>query len=125
VLQTQTYYYNYDGHNNVVGLTDSSGNVVVTFKYDPWGRILEKTGNLNNPFTYSGYYYDEESELYYLINRYYDPLDGRFLSQDSYEQNQGNPYIYSDNAPVNLVDPDGNVPVLPIIVFVVVRVQRK
>lgn len=111
ISQTQggnTYYYNYDGHGNVVALTDGAGNVVVTYSYDPWGKVLSKTGTLYNPFTYSGYYRDEETGLYYLINRYYDPEDGRFLSQDAVDPVDGNLYVYAVNDPVNMIDPDGN-----------------
>ena len=35
-----------------------------------------------NPFRYRGYYYDEDTKLYYLINRYYDPEVGRFINAD-------------------------------------------
>nr|WP_145156453.1 RHS repeat-associated core domain-containing protein [Paenibacillus terrae] len=88
ISQTQggkTYFYNYDGHGNVIGLTDSNGTPVITYSYDPWGKLVDKKGTLYNPFTYSGYYYDEETNLYYLINRYYDPAVGRFISQDNIE----------------------------------------
>ena len=36
-----------------------------------------------NPFRYKGYYYDEETKLYYLTSRYYDPEVGRFITPDS------------------------------------------
>ncbi len=55
--------------------------------YDPWGKVLSVTGsdtvigNLN-PFRYRGYYYDNETGLYYLQSRYYDPEVGRFINCD-------------------------------------------
>lgn len=107
-----TYYYVYDAHGSVSGLTDNSGQFVVQYQYDPWGNLLNKTGTLANPFTYSGYYYDEETKLYYLINRYYDPQDGRYLSRDAYESDFGNLYLYTGNDPVNYDDPDGNFRIL-------------
>ena len=37
-----------------------------------------------NPFRYAGYYYDGNTGLYYLINRYYNPAKGRFMSEDPF-----------------------------------------
>ena len=35
-----------------------------------------------NPFRYRGYYYDEDTGLYYLNARYYSPVWRRFISPD-------------------------------------------
>ena len=65
-----------------------------------------------NPFTYRGYYYDYDLELYYLQTRYYDPVVGRFINADSYvSTGQGlignNMFAYCNNNPVMYVDPTG------------------
>ena len=64
---------------------------MVEYNYDTWGNfVAEKVREVSigsvtvdlvslNAFTYRGYYYDKESGLYYLINRYYDPTTGRFI----------------------------------------------
>ncbi|HAR48454.1 MAG TPA: hypothetical protein DCX39_08000 [Firmicutes bacterium] len=58
--------------------------------------------------------YDEESKLYCLISRYYDPEIGRFISQDSVEYIEPssisglNLYVYCCNDPINMYDPSGN-----------------
>jgi RHS repeat-associated protein len=75
---------------------------------------------LKNPFTYKGaygYYYDEETGLYYLKARYYGPKIYRFISRDPIEKAPElvdlqnplslNPYLYCEDDPVNKVDPDG------------------
>ena len=69
---------------------DTSGVVVVKYKYDAWGNHEAEVAAEGyvalaeiNPFRYRGYYYDTETGLYYLQTRYYDPEVGRFISRDS------------------------------------------
>ncbi len=64
---------------------DSSGAIVVEYKYDAWGELLQTASTLGklNPFRYRGYVYDEETFLYCLRSRYYDPEWGRFINADS------------------------------------------
>ncbi|SFF46779.1 RHS repeat-associated core domain-containing protein [Paenibacillus algorifonticola] len=107
-------YYSYNGHGDVVKITDGSGQTINTYDYDIWGNLLSKTENMTNPFKYSGEYYDDESSLYYLRARYYDPSIGRFISKDSYEGDIKNPlslnrYSYVENNPLIYTDSSGNV----------------
>jgi len=72
-----------------------------------------------NPFRYRGYYYDKETQLYYLMSRYYDPVTHRFLNADGYFQSGGclldtNMGAYCGNNPVNFSDPTGQYKVCPI-----------
>jgi RHS repeat-associated protein len=84
---------------------------------------LKNTSTLKNPFTYKGafgYYYDEETGLYYLKARYYDPKIYRFISRDPIEKAPEladlqnplslNPYLYCEDDPVGKVDPEGILP---------------
>jgi len=114
--------------NDIIGILNSQGEKVATYEYDSWGNILAiKDGsgnsvanNLNhianiNPFRYRSYYYDAETELYYLNSRYYSPMIGRFISVDLGVSNIGlldgyNLYAYSFNNPINFQDKDGSWP---------------
>ncbi len=112
------YYYMYNPQGDVIGLFDGNTNVVVEYTYDSWGKIISTTGSLKdtlgkaNPFRYRGYYYDEESGMYYLNSRYYYPEIGRFINADGLVQTgQGvlgtNMYAYCGNNPIIFCDPSG------------------
>ncbi len=82
------YYYVYNLQGDVIGLMNAAtGKLVATYSYDAWGNctvtnaIGWTAGNLN-PFRYRGYYFDTETNLYYLNSRYYDPAMGRFINAD-------------------------------------------
>lgn len=108
----QTYFYLYDRLGSVIGLSDGQGNLVANYRYDPWGNVLEEQGQIENPFRFTGREWDAESGLYFYRARYYDPVVGRFISQDSHpgspiDLQSLNQYIYVGNNPVKLVDPLG------------------
>ena len=105
------YYYLRNGQTDIVGLMDGSGNRVVEYTYDAWGKLISTTGTLatslgaDNPFRYRGYYYDTETGLYYLMTRYYDPEVCRFISADVYMTTGqgvlgGNMFAYCLNNPI-------------------------
>ena len=110
-----TYYYVLNLQGDVMGVMDSSGNLVAKYKYDPYGNILSTTGSkadIYNPLRYRGYYYDTESTLYYLQSRYYDPAMGRFINADDYPTTgQGltgnNMFAYCGNNPTSRADQSG------------------
>ena len=118
------YFYLYNGLGDVVGLVDSSNQVVVRYQYNSWGKVTssEDTSGVSlatlNPFCYRKYVYDPETGLYCLGSRYYDPEVGRFMNADDFEtltyqldSVQGkNLYQYCFNNPVNMEDEDGGWP---------------
>lgn len=120
-LNNVNYYYLHNVQNDVIGLVDSAGNKVVSYQYDSWGRILSVTDSTTtkagskNPFRYREYYWDDESQLYFLNTRYYDPEVGRFLNPDDIGvieigevgYNDKNLYAYCDNNPIMRVDVNG------------------
>ena len=105
------YAYLYNLQGDVIALIDSNGKKVVEYKYDAWGRILSKTGTMAstlgtlNPFRYRGYVYDEETGLYYLRSRYYNPKWGRFINGDLIVS--GNMFRYCYNCLPTLKDSTG------------------
>ena len=109
-----TYVHNLQG--DVVGLLDNAGTLVVEYKYDAWGKMIVTTGSLAatlgacNPFRYRGYVYDEETGLYYLRSRYYNPVVGRFVNEDGAiipGLLSTNMFAYCSNNPLSLVDTSG------------------
>ena len=120
VYNGATYYYILSLQGDVVAILNSSGVSVVEYTYDAWGRLLSTTGSmagslgLHNPLRYRGYVYDQETGLYYLQSRYYNPAICRFISADSisYLGADGtitsyNLFVYCGNNPVMGYDPTG------------------
>ena len=111
----KVYYYVLNAQGDVVRIVDGSRNVVASYSYDPWGKLLSSSGTLANvnPLRYRGYYYDSETGFYYLQSRYYDPAIGRFINADSYASTDAtgllstNMFAYCENNPVMRVDPTG------------------
>lgn len=105
-LTGESYYYLYNGHGDVIQIVDTDGNIVNRYDYDVWGNFITKEETVHNPFTYFGQTYDENTGLYYLRARYYDPTTGRFTQQDPSEDGY-NWYVYGNNNPVMYVDENG------------------
>ena len=116
------YYYIRDGLMCITGLVDANGGAVVNYRYDSWGKLISITGSMadtlgkDNPYRYKGYYYDDETGMYYLKSRYYQPEICRFISADTIEVldcqgdlNDKNLYAYCDNNPVMRVDTGGQI----------------
>ncbi|HUY86126.1 MAG TPA: RHS repeat-associated core domain-containing protein, partial [Acidimicrobiales bacterium] len=83
-----------------------SGNIVGTQSYSPYGSLASSTGTDPTPFGFAGGYADATG-LIYLINRYYDPATGQFLSVDLMLSDTKQPYSYAQDDPINLRDPRG------------------
>ena len=112
------YYYIKNLQGDIVKIVNQDGNTVVTYTYDALGKITKQTDTTTygiaklNPFRYRGYVYDDETGLYYLQSRYYDPVTGRFINADVYcDTNTDifgtNMFNYCNNDPINQVDPKG------------------
>ncbi|MGI6746438.1 MAG: RHS repeat-associated core domain-containing protein [Acutalibacteraceae bacterium] len=114
---TDTYLYTKNLQGDITGIADANGNIVTTYIYDAWGKITSVTGTqastigTANPFRYRGYCYDDDTGLFYVGSRYYDPEVGRFISPDAVIDNRSilgtNLYSYCWNNPVNMHDQTG------------------
>ena len=109
------YYYVTNLQGDVTNILDASGNVVASYTYNAWGKVLTATGSMAsiNPIRYRGYYFDTETGLYYLKSRYYDPELARFINADSQISTYAsglNLFSYCFNNPVNRVDQTGHWP---------------
>ena len=111
---TSTYLYNKDVHTSTTSLIDSNSQGVIGYTYDDYGKT-EASGNVGfyNEICYTGGIYDKSTRLYYLNARYYNPEDGRFLTQDTARGDKKEPtslmlYQYCENNPINYMDPSGH-----------------
>jgi RHS repeat-associated protein/uncharacterized repeat protein (TIGR01451 family) len=103
----RTYYQLQDGLDNVSTLTDESGQVVERYRYGVYGQPVGNVASGRNSFTFAGREWDPGSSSYYFRARYYDPVNGRFLSEDP--EVSGNPYLYAGNNPLQNRDPTGRI----------------
>jgi RHS repeat-associated protein len=73
-----------------------------------------------NTYAYTGREWDKEIGLYYYRARFYDPMEGRFISRDpiGFAGGDVNVYRYVQNEPINFVDPDGKFATLPVALFI-------
>ena len=123
------YYFYKNLQGDVIAITDDAGATVARYAYDAWGKctIASDISGVNiatvNPFRYRSYYYDTETELYYLQSRYYDPVVGRFLNSDDVTLGsiidsvlQSNLFVYCRNNPINEVDQNGTLPGIGILI---------
>ncbi len=111
--RSNKYFYVRDILLNILGLVDESGTLVVKYDYNAFGKILSVTdtsgvsiGTLN-PFRYKGYYYDVETGLAMVGQRYYSPELCRFLQVSDISNlnpqsiNGLNLYAYANNNPIS------------------------
>jgi len=104
------FFYHYDKTGNTIAVTNGSGDPAATYTYTPFGEITAKTGTFISPFTYVGAYgvMDEGSGFYFMKNRYYDAVTGKFIQKDPIGFKGGtNLYTYTGNNPIDYIDPKG------------------
>jgi len=120
----QSYFYHADGLGSIVAITDSTQAIVQKYSYESFVLPTPLT-TLQQPYMFTGREWDAEIGLYFYRARYYDPMEGRFISEDpiairgniytqgvsvsfsQYLETVTTPYLYTGNSPINLTDPSG------------------
>jgi len=98
----------HDNLESVLGLSGHDGTVLQTISYDPFGNITSQSSSNNNQLHYTGREQDPDTGLYNDRIRIYDPITGRFISEDPMGFKAGvNFYVYVHNNPINANDPYG------------------
>ena len=112
-VQTQDseayHAYHQDEQGSTAFITGQGRETENIYQYDAFGNLLEKREDVSNRILYTGQQYDQETGQYYLRARYYNPVVGRFLQEDTYRGDGLNLYAYCANNPVVYYDPSGHV----------------
>jgi len=118
----------YDGHGNMTAclLRDGAGGFALTSRraYDPWGAMRQWGTHPSGASAYQGapsnryvgslgHQQDDDSGLYYMRARYYEPGSGRFISEDP-ARDGFNWFRYASNNPIHQVDATGLSPLVDI-----------
>lgn len=114
IIGSTPYYAHSDALGNVRALTNGTGLIKRTYRYDEWGQLAPSSTD-NLPFNgadrarFKGaLWMGPELDLYYMRNRWYEPRTGRFLSEDPIGLEGGiNQYAYAAGDPINGNDPSG------------------
>ncbi|MBU0716810.1 MAG: RHS repeat-associated core domain-containing protein, partial [Planctomycetes bacterium] len=124
------YVYFYDANGNVgqlvaweTGYGNATGDewhadrLVARYEYDPYGNRTNEPaqGEPDQPFQFSTHQFDAETGLLYAKNRYFSSRLGRWLNRDPIGEEGGNNlYMFVNNSPLGLIDPNGRHPITAI-----------
>ena len=122
ILATQRYgsdhtdylLYHKDIQGSTTSLVKEDGSADATYQYTDFGETkINGDNKAENEVCYTSGIYDQSTGLYYLNARYYNPEDGRFVTEDTYrgetnEPDTQNLYAYCAGNPINYIDSSGN-----------------
>lgn len=118
-FEKDLFHYHPDHQGSSRDVTDVLGLVFQHTEYFPYGEtwVKEKSNIEWTPNMFTGKELDEETGLYYLGARYYDPRISQFMSTDPAFATGGEPaldnvkavsvYGYGVNNPTRYIDPEG------------------
>ncbi len=98
-----------DRQGTVTATVNGYGNLVNTYRYDPYGSSVGTTGTVYNEYRYAGTYREPALGMYLMGARYYQPTTGRFTQADPRPSSvfEANRYIYTYGDPANQTDKSG------------------
>jgi len=110
----KNFFYQNDSLGTPMRLLGQTGTVRSRYDYDEFGKHSRKVSG-ESYFGFTGYYYEDETELYYAGRRYYNSNIGLFYGLDSVKGNTCepmtlHPYLFCLNNPLLFIDPDGAKP---------------
>ena len=108
-FETGMQYYHHDPLGSTANITGFEGDVQVSYRLDPWGRIRHRQGETVNRMVFTGQEHDEQTGLVYFGARYYIPEIARFATRDPYLGDPGVPpslhrYLYAYSNPTVYID---------------------
>jgi RHS repeat-associated protein len=106
---TNTYFYAPDHLGTPQKMTDSTGAVVWSADYKPFGEATITTSTITNNLRFTGQSYDAETGLHYNYIRVYNPALGRYDEADPIGilRGKNHLYVYVDDQPLSRTDPTG------------------
>ena len=110
----ETFFYHSDHLGSTSYITDDKANITQYDAYLPYGELLvdEHSSSEDLPYKFNGKQFDEETGLYYYGARYMNPVASIWYGVDNLAEDFTNiaAYVYCNNNPIRLKDPDGNIP---------------
>lgn len=117
LVKADVTYIHTDQLGSVIAKSDEHGNILARYHYTPFGEV-DSGKELNDSNSFTGHVHDDDINLIYMQARYYDPVIGRFYSNDPVDalghMQRGNSiahgfnrYAYANNNPYKYTDPDG------------------
>jgi RHS repeat-associated protein len=122
VCNNERLYFANDANMNVTALMGTDGTPLERYVYDPYGKVTiydddwsetREESSYDNRILFAGYYFDNETGLYHVRNRYYHPYFG-LITRDPggyvdgmslYEYCRGGPVGATDAMGLGLIEP--------------------
>lgn len=128
--QDNEAFYLLDDLGSPIRLMKYTGDLIDSYGYDEFGRDIYGNQADKQPFGFTGYQYDQISELYFAQAREYDSSIGRFHAADPYKGIQSNAdtlnaYLYCINNPLIYIDPWGFAPAWLEGIWVHMQIERE
>ena len=99
-------FYIFDGDGSTTQTASQTGEILSSYVYDPFGRMMSSNVDDDNEFRFRGQYgslvVTETTNIYHIRRRLYDSEHGRFISPDPTGAfgSPTNPYAYAINYPL-------------------------